>query len=308
MSDHQTQSLASSQADVVIGIPAYNEQETVAQVVNDAAKHASTVLVVDDGSDDRTATVARAAGADVVEHAENRGYGAALRTIFREANDRDADHLAVLDADGQHDPADVTDLVATQHSSGAEVVIGSRFVGGARSDAPLYRRVGLTAINRIVGLALRIGYSRSSVRDTQSGFRVYDAGTVELLAERAELSDGMDASVDILFRAAEASCEFVEVPVDVSYDVEEANTHNPLVHGSVLLRNVATRVLAERPRRTLGVPGLCFLFVGLSLFLVSLTSSAVVEAIPSVFVVSLIAGGMSLAGVALAFDRGPSRQ
>ena len=288
--------------DVVIGIPAYNEADTVGEVVRTAREQATAVVVVDDGSEDRTAAVARDAGAAVVSHTRNRGYGAALATLFTTAYEYGADHLVVVDADGQHDPADALDLVVTQRASGGDIVVGSRFVAGAPTQMPLYRRAGLAVINGLVGTALRLGYSAEPVADTQCGFRAYNAETIEMLARRAELSDGMDASLDILFHAAAEDCTFAETPVDVRYDVAERNTHNPVVHGSVLLRNVIGRVLSDRPLRTLGVPGSLCLLVGGLLSRVSITGVTVLSALVPLLITVLILTGGGLVGAALAGD------
>ena len=286
-------------SDVVIGIPAYNEADTVGAVVRAARAPEFNVLVVDDGSDDRTAAVAADAGATVVRHDRNRGYGAALGTLFATANDHDVAHLVVVDADGQHDPADAMDLVETQRRSDSDIVIGSRFVGDAETDMPLYRRAGLGVINGLTGAALTLGYSSERVADTQSGFRAYNADAIELLARSADLSDGMDASLDILFHAADEDYSFAETPVDVTYDVAEANTHNPVVHGTVLVSNVFGRVLSDRPGRVLGVPGsICLLLGGL------LTRVPIVGfTLLSVLVTALLLTGSGLLGAALAIGR-----
>lgn len=293
-------------SDVVIGIPAYNEADTVGGVVRAARESAADVLVVDDGSDDRTAAVADEAGATVLQHEENRGYGAALGTLFSVAHDHGVDHLVVVDADGQHDPTDALDLVAAQRSSGGDIVIGSRFVDGAQTDMPLYRRFGLGVINGLTGAALRLGYSSDRVADTQSGFRAYNAAAIELLACRADLSDGMDASLDILFHAADENYSFAETPVDVTYDVAEANTHNPVAHGTVLVSNIFGRVLSDRPGRVLGVPGSLCLLVGGLLMRVSITGFTLVSAFVPVLVTVLLLMGSGLLGAALAI--GPLAQ
>lgn len=293
--------------DVVIGIPAYNEEETIVDVVREARNVADEVIVVDDGSSDHTRALAVQAGASVHGHGENRGYGAALGTLFQAAHDCDANHLVVVDADGQHDPNDAAELVATQRSSDAEIVIGSRFVGGSQTKTPLYRRVGLGVINAIVGMSLRLGYSSKRVHDTQSGFRVYDSDAIETLAQQSELSNGMDASVDILFHAADENYDLVEVPVDVTYDVAEANTHNPVVHGVVLLRSVFERVLTERPFRLLGLPGAVSLLVGIMLGGASVSGLSPLQAIPGLVVTLLVVMGSGLTGVALAMRSSRSR-
>jgi glycosyltransferase involved in cell wall biosynthesis len=288
---------------VVIGIPAYNEAETVGDVVRTARADSVSVLVVDDGSDDRTATVARDAGATVVSHDENRGYGAALGTLFSTAHDNDVEHLVVIDADGQHDPADALDLVATQRTSGDDIVIGSRFVAGSQTEMPLYRRFGLGVINSLTAGALWLGYSAERVSDTQSGFRAYNADAIELLACRADLSDGMDASLDILFHAAAEDYTFTETPVDVTYDVAEANTHNPVVHGTVLVRNIFGRVLTDRPVRLLGVPGSVCLLLGALLSRATITGYALLSAVIPLLITLLILAGGGLVGAALAIGR-----
>ena len=284
---------------VVIGIPAYNEAATVGDVVRRARTDGVSVLVVDDGSDDRTAAAARAAGATVVSHDRNRGYGAALATLFRHAHEADVDHLVVVDADGQHDPEEALTLVDTQRSSGRDIVVGSRFVAGAQTDMPLYRRAGVAVINALIAVALRLGYSSTHIADTQSGFRAYSAEAIEMLACRTDLSDGMDASIDILFRAADENCTVTETPVDVSYDVAEANTHNPVVHGGVLVRNVLARVLSDRPVRVLGVPGSVCLVVGAVLSRVPLTGATLL----SLLITALVVMGGGLLGAALAIGR-----
>lgn len=295
-------------SDVIIGIPAYNEADTVGDVVRAARDPTVDVVVVDDGSDDRTAAAAAEAGATVLRHDENRGYGAALGTLFSTAHERGVDHLVVIDADGQHDPDDALDLVATQRSTEGDIVIGSRFVGDAATDMPLYRRAGLGLINGLTGAALTLGYSAERVADTQSGFRAYNADAIELLACRADLSDGMDASLDILFHAADENYSLTETPVDVTYDVAEANTHNPVVHGTVLVSNILGRVLSDRPGRVLGVPGsICLVFGGL-LTRVSITGFTLLSAFVPILVTALLLTGSGLVGAALALGRLAPRQ
>jgi len=119
----------------------------------------------------------------------------------------------------------------------------------------------------------------------------------------------MDASLDILFHAADQEFSFTETPVDVTYDVAEANTHNPVVHGIVLVSNIFGRVLTDRPGRVLGVPGsICLVFGGL-LTLVSINELALLSAFAPVLVTLLLLTGSGLVGAALAFGPlAPSRE
>lgn len=253
----------SAAGSVLVGIPAYNEAGSIGDVVEGASEH-GRVVVVDDGSDDETAAVARAAGAAVVEHEVNRGYGGALKTLFVEAERAGASNLVVLDADGQHDPADVPKLVEEQRSTGAEIVIGSRFARGAETNVPIYRLLGLFVVNLLTNLSLGVVRRRSWVGDTQSGFRAYDRRAIESLAADASIGDRMSASTDILYHAHHNDFDVEEVGTNVYYDVESASSQDPISHGLDLVNNILRTVERDRPVLTLGLPGVLGVLVGTS--------------------------------------------
>lgn len=256
----------SEQADsghrVVVAIPAHNESSTIEQVVHSVNKYADLVLVVDDGSDDGTDRIARRAGATVVRHRENQGYGAALKTAFREANEFGADALVVVDGDNQHEPDDVPSLLQSLEREDADIVIGSRFLEDSETDMPLYRRFGIAVINLLTNLSM--GIVRSSVKDTQSGFRAYNARAVESLSEDDGISDKMSASTDILYHAFEHDYDIAEVGTSVDYNVDNANNHNPVIHGLTLINNTLKTIERRRPVTVLGIPGFVVTAVGLS--------------------------------------------
>ena len=135
---------------VVVGIPAFNEEKTIARVVLEAQKHAHIVVVCDDGSIDMTGEIAERLGAVVVYHERNLGYGAALQSLFKRAKELNADVLVTLDSDGQHDPAQIPRLVKPIKDGVAEVVLGSRFMDkNGTADMPVYRQLGREGYNKI---------------------------------------------------------------------------------------------------------------------------------------------------------------
>jgi glycosyltransferase involved in cell wall biosynthesis len=167
---------------VGVVVPALNEAKTVGGVVREilAAVPGATVVVVDDGSTDGTGAVAAAAGADVVTHAVSTGYATALRDGFAAAIAAGADRLVQLDADGQHRPQDIPDLLAALDTH--ELVIGSRFAGvGYSMDAP--RRIGIALCQALVrACGLRIS-------DPTSGLRAMHA------SESDSMHDGFEGIV-----------------------------------------------------------------------------------------------------------------
>ena len=100
---------------VMVGIPAFNEENSIARVVMEAQKYADAVVVCDDGSTDLTCEIAERLGADVVRHEQNLGYGAAIKSLFERAREFDADVLVTLDGDGQHYPAEIPNVVEGNH-------------------------------------------------------------------------------------------------------------------------------------------------------------------------------------------------
>lgn len=248
---------------VLVAIPAYNEESTVADIVTGAQPYADDVLVIDDGSDDATAARASEAGATVIEHETNRGYGAALETAFREADRSGAGQLVVIDGDGQHDPGDIPRLIETQRQREADIVIGSRFTEDGGTNVPVYRHVGLTVVNLMTNFSLGVLRPGSRVRDTQSGFRAYDESAIRSLASADDIGDHMGASTDILHHAHRNDYDIVEVGTTVDYDVEDGSCKSPVNHGFTLVFNLLRTIEQERPVMSLGVPGFLSAVIGI---------------------------------------------
>jgi len=147
-------------------IPAYNEEETVGAVVGQLDELGLAAVVIDDGSSDRTAERAAAAGATVLRHPTNIGVGGALRTGFAYAARTGHERVICVDADLQHEPSSIGELLDAADTTGAELVIGSRFAGGTYQVSGS-RRLLMKALGRWI--SRRVG---SELDDVTSGFRV----------------------------------------------------------------------------------------------------------------------------------------
>jgi glycosyltransferase involved in cell wall biosynthesis len=243
---------------VVVGIPAYNEENSIARVVLDAQKFADAVLVCDDGSEDLTAKIAERLGADVVRHEGNMGYGAALKSMFERARELEADVLVTLDGDGQHDPSEVPNVLKPIADGVADVVIGSRFMGKQGSvEMPMYRRVGAKLITRMVN-----GSAKNGVSDAQSGFRAYSRRALDRLRI---VESGMGASVEILLEASKQDLKIYEVPSSCKYNKGrvETSTENPVAHGVGVMMSIVRLIVEEKPLMIMGLPGILCLFAGI---------------------------------------------
>ena len=245
---------------IVIGIPAYNEERSIAKVVLDAQRYADVVLVCDDGSSDLTGKIAERLGAIVVRHDENRGYGAAMQSLFKEAKRLDADVLVTLDGDGQHDADKTPLMIQPILDDKADVVVGSRFLDGAQKDGdnglPFYRRLGIKAITKLTTAA-----SKCNVTDAQNGCRAYSRTALEKLSL---LENGMGVSVEVLLKAKAQGLRLVEVPLECNYSgVDQPSSHNPIRHGVSVVSSLVKLIVEERPLVFLGVPGVILLAVGM---------------------------------------------
>jgi len=160
-------------------VPAFNEEASVAEVIRElrAFDPEFEVVLIDDGSTDRTARAAREAGAQVVRLPYNLGIGGAMQTGYQYARDHGFQIAVQVDADGQHDPAEIPKLLAPLLEDRADMVVGSRFVGDAGYRVPRSRRIGIVIFSRIVSLIVR-----QRVTDTTSGFRAVNRLGILLFA------------------------------------------------------------------------------------------------------------------------------
>lgn len=258
-----TERSADGPSEEMIAIPAYNEGGAIATVIEEVRAYADRVLVIDDGSDDETATRAREAGATVIQHDYNRGYGAAIKTAFDEAARRGASSLVTIDGDGQHDPSDIPALREALETRTVDIVIGSRFADGANTDISPVRRFGVWAINLLTNASLGYVRPHNRITDTQSGFRAYSDRAIRSLSEDHNLETQMSASTDILYHARKCGYGIEEIGTSISYDVENPSSQNPVTHGAALVGNILKTTAYQRPLLGLATPGFVSVILGL---------------------------------------------
>lgn len=210
-------------------IPAYNVAPAVAAVVRGAADAVGPghVYVVDDGSRDDTGAVARAAGATVFTQPENRGKGRALARGFDELVARSYDAVVTLDADGQHDPALIPQLVETARRTRADLVVGSRMRN--TRGMPLLRVVVNHAMSWFIS-----ALAGRWVEDSQSGYRLH---RTRLLRAVRLVTDRYETETEILIKAGRRRFRFAACPIPTIYGEERSNIH-PIVDTVRFLRLV----------------------------------------------------------------------
>ncbi len=196
-------------------IPALNEENNIGNVVRGVVPFVTCAVVVDDGSVDHTSQASSKAGAIVLRHEENRGKGAALKTGFRFLADQGYDGAVTIDADGQHDPAEIP-LFIKEAEEGYDIVIGNRMSDVA--GMPLIRRFANRISSTLISLFL--GHV---VPDSQNGFRYYRLSSVMALPLRA---NKYDLETEVIFKAARSGQRIGFVPTRTIYRTQAQSKFN----------------------------------------------------------------------------------
>lgn len=245
----------SSSPRLCVLMPAFNESANVGAVVRGVLALdlpvQVTVLVVDDGSKDETAKVAREAGAEVISHAVNRGVGAAFRTGIEHAATEGYEYLIHMDSDGQVPPKEIPKLLEPVLSGAADVAVGSRFVREFPENLALWKSLALTTTARVVGALA--GYA---LTDLSCGFRCMNRKGIEAIRPTFDY----DYIQETLIQLLAAKLRVVDVPVDILYESEPTKRPSMsartfryssrflLITGYSMMKLVETRARARRGR------------------------------------------------------------
>jgi len=270
---------------IVIGLPAYNEEENIAKIISTLQELDYSVIVCNDGSSDQTGKIAEKMGAIVVNHQKNMGYGAAIRSLFDKAKEMDSEILITFDSDGQHNVSEIKDVLTPLISKKADIVIGSRFLGEGEEKIPKYRKFGIKAITKISSLSHDL-----DIKDAQSGFRGYNK---KALNEINPTENGMGVSTEILIKASKKDMKIIEVPIIINYD-GKTSTHNPASHGISVILSTMKFTALDHPLKFYGIPGIVFLVAGLFFIVWTLHEFSIHRTI--ITNIALIAAGATILG------------
>ncbi len=227
--------------DVCVVVPMHNEAGVIHQVLHELRGTFARIVCVDDGSTDDCARIAAAMGASVVRHPVNLGQGAALQTGFDWALQRpEIGYLVTFDADGQHRVVDAVAMLEHARRTGANVVLGSRFLHASGAEqVPRSRRLVLRAAVAFTRLTAGI-----RVSDTHNGLRVLDR---EAASRMSITMAGMAHASEMLFQVAQLGLRFVEHPVTVEYTTySKAKGQSNLNAVNIAFDVIAHRLRSER--------------------------------------------------------------
>lgn len=226
-------------------IPALNEADSIAHVIGLIQQHApwADIAVINDGSDDATGAIAESCGAIVLHMPYNVGIGAAVQTGFLYAAQHGYDVAVQNDGDGQHAPGEIPLLVGALTESGADLVIGSRYIEDRGYITPLPRKVGIVILARIISLITRQRFS-----DPTSGFRASNRRTILLCARTYPHDYPEPEAVVLLFRAG---LRLREIPVTMNPRYGGKSSITPIKSGVYMLKVILAIVIGLlRPPET----------------------------------------------------------
>ena len=231
---------------ITVILPAYNGEVSIGSIILLTKLYADNVVVVDEGSTDRTVEVARKAGAQVIVHGTGKGKAESIKAGFKAAADLGADIIVTMDSDGQHNPADIPNLVAPIIKGDAEMVNGSRYLNYPGKNSPIYRRVGQTLQDTTAKMNFNL-----KITDAQSGFRAFAASTNGIFR-----FSGKKTAIEneMLADAGRSGIRITEVEIG-TYNNPGVSIRNPAKYILGALQTVVEDIEANKPLYFYSVPG-----------------------------------------------------
>jgi glycosyltransferase involved in cell wall biosynthesis len=227
----------------LIIIPAYNEERQIASVIEGVRQYSEAdIVVVDDGSDDRTAERATAAGAGLIRHPFNMGAGVAVQTGYKYAVINSYETLLQIDGDGQHHPAHIPDLFATVEDCRCDMAIGSRFLKNSKQTTGLLKSMAIHLFRKIIKLM-----TAKTITDPTSGYRCMNRAVFRYFTEDSFPHDYPDANIVIdLHRKG---FKMGELPVMMQPNPEGRSMHRGIIKISYYFFNVFLAILITLLRK-----------------------------------------------------------
>jgi glycosyltransferase involved in cell wall biosynthesis len=248
----------------IVIIPCYNEEATIASIIARAKHFVNEVLVIDDGSNDHTASIARDTGATVITHKTNQGKSAGIKTGFKYALNNNYDYIITLDGDAQHNPSEIPLLLNNLKNNGHDITLGVRY--GDNTEMPLWRKLG----KRVLDYTTSFG-NGGLVTDSQCGYRAFNKRAVENILPRLT---GRSFSVESeqLIRAYETGLKMESQRISCRYKYLNTSTKTPASHGISVLTYILWLIAERRPLIYLTLPGFISSIIGLFLGVFALES------------------------------------
>jgi glycosyltransferase involved in cell wall biosynthesis len=231
----------------LIIIPAYNEAKNIVQVIKGVQKAIpeADILVINDGSRDATADLAESAGACVVSHPFNMGYGVACQTGFKYACRKGYEYVVQMDGDGQHEPACIPDLLKAVQDPEVDIVFGSRWLGLSEYKGPLLRKFGKFFFAFLANLI-----TKHKVTDPTTGFQALSRRVVQFYCTEVYPVDYPDA--DMIIMLDKSGFRIIEVPVTMYFNETGHSMHagffRPIYYGMKMILSITMTLLRDDRR------------------------------------------------------------
>jgi len=233
--------------DTLLIIPAYNESETIEKVIVKIKKQLPDldILVINDGSTDATAEIVKNSGAMVISLPFNMGYGAALQTGYQYAQKKNYQYVFQMDADGQHEPKCLNNLVQAIKENQADIIIGSRFLGESVYRASWVRRIGMIIFGKITSCIIK-----QKITDPTSGFQALNYRVLRFFTGEFYPSDYPDS--DVIISLHLAGFRIKEIPVVMYPAINKKSIHSglkPLYYIFKMFLSIIMIFLRQKPTK-----------------------------------------------------------